>query len=580
MSLDNRKAFLFSANRGSLTADCDSPGYREHCKCAVLNNIVNTALGKPRYLQARTVDRQVICLIGQSFLFSAILASVRALYIKRRLFPGLWCSKITSKMLDVVIIGAGISGINSAYRIQSTFPNRSYAILEARDALGGTWDLFRYPGIRSDSDLFTFGFSWHPWRQDNPIAAGESIAKYVRDTSEQYGITKHIHFRHKLLGADWSSNENLWSLSVEHEGKVNTMAARFIIFSTGYYDYNQPLHSPIPGLENFSGQRIHPQFWPEDLDYTDKNVAIVGSGATAVTLLPKMAEKARKCTMVQRSPTYILSLPNRQRSLLSYILPDSWYRKMQRVQWIVVSRIFFLFCQSFPWLARLILRLHTKAQLPKHIPWNPHFNPRYNPWDQRLCVSPDGDFYKALRDGRADVKTDTIDTITETGMQFSSGDSLENIDILVTATGLRLQIAGGASITVDGVPNPISEKYLWNGVMLQDIPNASFVIGYTNASWTLGADATALFLCRFLRWMDDRGLVAAVPRVPKGAGLQDRRLLNLNSTYVTSAEGSLPKAADRGPWQPRDNYLSDLRFAKWGTFNRDLEVVEKEKKSL
>lgn len=476
---------------------------------------------------------------------------------------------------DVVIIGGGISGINAAYRVQSAFPNHSYAILEARDALGGTWDLFRYPGIRSDSDLFTFGFAWHPWNQDNPIATGESIAKYLRNTADEYKITPHIHLQHKVLAADWSSDENLWSLTVEHDGKTKIMNARFIVWGTGYYDYNQPLHSPIPGLDNFRGQVIHPQFWPEDLDYTDKNIAIVGSGATAVTLLPNLAEKARLCTMVQRSPTYILSLPNRNQSIWSYFLPSSWSRKLQRISWIWTSRLFFLFCQSFPWLARFILSMRTKSQLPAHIPWNPHFNPRYNPWDQRLCVSPDGDFYKALRKGRADIKTDTIDQVTENGIKFASGDSLENLDILITATGLRLQIAGGASITVDGEPVHIGEKYLWNGVMLQDVPNASFVIGYTNASWTLGADATAHFITRLLRWMEDNSVVAATPRLAANTHLEDRRLLNLNSTYVTVAEKHLPKAADRAPWRPRDNYISDLSFAKWGNFNQDLHVVKK-----
>lgn len=279
--------------------------------------------------------------------------------------------------------------------------------------------------------------------------------------------------------------------------------------------------------------------------------------------------------MVQRSPTYIFSLPNRNRSIWSWFLPSSWSRKLQRISWIWTSRIFFLFCQSFPWLARFILRARTQSQLPKNVPLDPHFNPCYNPWDQRLCVSPDGDFYKALRKGRADIKTDTIDHVTEKGMKFTSGDSLDNIDILITATGLRLQIAGGASITVDGEPAQISQKYLWNGVMMQDIPNSSFVIGYTNASWTLGADATAHFITRLLRWMDNNGVVVATPRVAKGEQLQDRRLLNLNSTYVTIAERDLPKAADRGPWRPRDNYLSDLTFAKWGNFNRGLEVVRK-----
>ncbi|GIJ90832.1 hypothetical protein Asppvi_009795 [Aspergillus pseudoviridinutans] len=478
---------------------------------------------------------------------------------------------------DIIIVGAGISGINAAYRIQSQFPNYRYAILEARNAIGGTWDLFKYPGIRSDSDLFTFGFSWNPWNQDNPIAEGASISKYMRDTAAQYGIDKHIHFQHRLLAADWSSADNVWKLAVDHEGEPKSYTARFVIFGTGYYNYHEPLTADVPGLSQFQGKVIHPQFWPEDLDYTDKKVVIIGSGATAVTLLPKMAEKAAKVTMLQRSPTYILALPNRQSSLLSWILPNTVNRKLQRLRWIITSRIFFLFCQTFPWMARLILKLSVVRQLPKNVPHDPHFKPRYNPWDQRLCICPDGDFFKSLHSGHANVKTDTIRQVTANGIELNSGDFLD-ADIIVTATGLKLQIAGGTSITVDGEKQRVSDKYLWNGVMLQDLPNASFVIGYTNASWTLGADATALFVCRLLKWMERHHKVAAVPRLNPvlGRQMQPRRLLNLNSTYVTAAEKDLPKAADRGPWQPRDNYLSDLMFAKYGRLDEGLEWVNGE----
>ncbi|KAF4212509.1 hypothetical protein CNMCM8980_000905 [Aspergillus fumigatiaffinis] len=478
---------------------------------------------------------------------------------------------------DIIIVGAGISGINAAYRIQSQLPNHRYAILEARNAIGGTWDLFKYPGIRSDSDLFTFGFSWNPWNQDNPIAEGASISKYMRDTAAQYGIDKHIHFQHRLLAADWSSADNVWKLAVEHEGEPKTYTARFVIFGTGYYNYHEPLAADVPGLSQFQGQVIHPQFWPEDLDYTDKKVVIIGSGATAITLLPKMAEKAAKVTMLQRSPTYILSLPNRQSSLLSWILPNTVNRKLQRLRWIFTSRLFFLFCQTFPWMARLLLKLSVVRQLPKNMPYDPHFKPRYNPWDQRLCICPDGDFFKSLHTGHADVKTDTIRQVTANGIELNSGDFLD-ADIIVTATGLKLQIAGGTSITVDGEKQRVSDKYLWNGVMLQDLPNASFVIGYTNASWTLGADATALFVCRLLKWMERHHKLAATPRLNPvlARQMQPRRLLNLNSTYVTAAEKDLPKAADRGPWQPRENYLSDLTFAKYGRLDEGLELVDGE----
>lgn len=479
----------------------------------------------------------------------------------------------SERRFDVVIVGAGISGINAAYRIQSELPGYSYAVLEARDAIGGTWDLFRYPGIRSDSDLFTFGFSWQPWKSDNPIAEGGSISRYMRDTARQHGIDSHILFRHKLAAADWSSADSTWSLSVNHDGEDKTYTARFVIFGTGYYDYQNPLQTNIPGLDRFQGQTIHPQFWPEDLDYSDKRVVIIGSGATAVTLLPKMAERAARTTMLQRSPTYILSLPNRSMNPLSWVLPSSWFAKWQRISWILTSRLFFLFCQRFPWLARMLLRLSVSRQLPGHIPHDPHFRPRYNPWDQRLCVCPDGDFFKSLHSGRADVKTDTIESVTEGGLRLGSGDALD-ADIIVTATGLRLQIAGGAAISVDGRKVDIADKYLWNGVMLQDVPNASFVIGYTNASWTLGADATALSVTRLLKNLESRKVVAATPRVADASRLQQRRLLNLNSTYVSVAEKSLPKAADRGPWRPRDNYMSDYVFSQYGKLDEELELVK------
>ncbi|RJE21585.1 Flavin-binding monooxygenase [Aspergillus sclerotialis] len=474
---------------------------------------------------------------------------------------------------DVIIIGGGISGINAAYRIQSELPGYTYALLEARDSIGGTWDLFRYPGIRSDSDLFTFGFSWHPWNQDNPIAEGGSIAKYMKETAKEHGIDKHILHRHRLLSANWSTADSTWSLNVDNDGVEKNYTARFIIFGTGYYDYHTPLQTTIPGLDDFQGEIIHPQFWPEDLDYENKKVVIIGSGATAITLLPKMAEKASRVTMLQRSPTYILSLPNRNTNLLGLFLPTTWFRKIQRISWIWTSRLFFLFCQKFPWLARLILRLSVSRQLPKHIPHDPHFRPRYNPWDQRLCVCPDGDFFKSLHTGRADVKTDTIDHVTPDGIQLNSGDKLD-ADIIVTATGLKLQIAGGANISVDGKKMSIPEKYLWNGVMLQDIPNASFVIGYTNASWTLGADATALFITRLLKNLESRKMIAATPKMPEGSQIKQRRLLNLNSTYVSVAEKNLPKAADRGPWQPRDNYISDYLFSQYGKLDDCLELTK------
>ncbi|KAI9369162.1 hypothetical protein BJX61DRAFT_174257 [Aspergillus egyptiacus] len=481
---------------------------------------------------------------------------------------------------DVVIIGAGISGINSAYRLQTQFPHLRYTILEAREQLGGTWDLFKYPGIRSDSDLFTFGFSWHPWDQGNPIAEGPAIVEYLKRTTAQYGIDRHIQYKQRLHGADWSSTDNAWSLSVENtdDEQMNVLSARFIIFGTGYYDYHTPLQADIPGLDQFTGEIVHPQFWPENLDYSNKRIVIIGSGATAVTLLPNLVEKAQHVTMLQRSPTYILPLPNRNRSLLQYILPASISRRLMRVSWMITSRIFFLFCQTFPLLARFVLRQTTKRRLPKNIPWDPHFRPRYNPWDQRLCVSPDGDFYASLHTGKADVKTDTIASVTPKGIRLNSGEFLD-ADMIVPATGLRLRIAGGSSVTVDGVPVKPNDKLLWHGMMLQDVPNAAFIIGYTNASWTLGADATALSFCRILKNMEKRGHTTVIPRLSPAlaSNIQPRRLLNLSSTYVTKAERELPRAGDRGPWVPRDNYFSDLWFAKYGDLEEGMEYVGEKK---
>lgn len=477
---------------------------------------------------------------------------------------------------DVIIVGAGISGINSAYHIQDQLPGFSYAILEAREDLGGTWDLFRYPGIRSDSDLFTFGFAFNPWNYSNPIADGSAIKQYMRETAQKYGIDEHILLRHRLSSADWSKTDNTWSLAVDADGELKTITAGFIIFGTGYYDYNEPRKADIPGLDSFQGQIVHPQFWPEDLDYKNKKVVIIGSGATAITLLPKMAKEAANVTMLQRSPTWIQSIPNRTNNRrLSYLLPTSLYHRLQRVIWIQRQRIFFLFCQFFPSLSAWYLKLGVKWHLPSHVAYDPHFKPRYNPWDQRLCVCPDGDFFNSLRNGKANVCTDTIKTVTKNGITLNSSETLD-ADIIITATGLKLQIAGGVALTVDGQKFDISSKYMWNGVMLQDLPNAAFVIGYTNASWTLGAEATAKCIVRLIKMLDSRKLVAAVPSVKDedASLLQERPLVQLKSTYIIDGPRVFPRAADRGPWQPRDHYGKDIRFATKGNLDDGLEFVQ------
>jgi cation diffusion facilitator CzcD-associated flavoprotein CzcO len=475
---------------------------------------------------------------------------------------------------DVIIVGAGISGINAAYRLQEKLPNYSYTVLEARDTIGGTWDLFRYPGIRSDSDLITFGFAWHPWEKQNPIADGASILSYMKESAAISGVDKHILFKHYLSSASWSSKDGLWTLCVIKNEQKIYFSARFLVFGTGYYDYNEPMKAEIPGIDNFGGQVIHPQFWPEDLDYTDKNVVVIGSGATAVTLIPQLAQKAAKATMLQRSPTYIVSLPNRTsaRPWLSYILPDKWYHKLRRLAWVFTSRLFVLWCRRYPNAATKLITKGVTKQLPVTIPYDPHFKPIYRPWEQRLCICPDGDFFKALRSGKGAVETGTIKQVVKDGIELNSGSKLD-ADIIVTATGLKMRLAGGVSLEVDGRPFDISQKFMWNGVMLQDLPNASFIIGYTDASWTLGADATAQFICRFLKHLDRKNCIAAIPYAEDSSKLTPGQILNLTSTYVTAAQKVLPKSASQAPWTARKGFLQDSLWANYGNIDRGLKFI-------
>ncbi|KAH8736191.1 hypothetical protein BGZ61DRAFT_472544 [Ilyonectria robusta] len=477
---------------------------------------------------------------------------------------------------DVIIVGAGLAGINAAYRLQCALPHLSYVILEARDEIGGTWDLFRYPGIRSDSDLYTFGFAWQPWDQGTTLGEGGAIVTYMKKAAQKYGIDKHIHYERRLKTASWSTPEQKWTLKVE-DTQTHTETqyrARFTMLCTGYYDFHQGLEADIPGLGNFKGQTVHPQFWPEDINYTDKQVILIGSGATAITLIPKLAEKAARTTMVQRSPSYILSIPNggKKPSWVVRFLPRRWAHAYTRLSFLVWSRCIWLFCQTFPNLARKRLRKGVEKELPPHLPYDPHFNPRYNPWDQRVCLTPNADFFKCLHTGKADIKTGTIKEVVADGIVLNNApDDKIPADIIITATGLKLQIAGGATIEVDGVPVKPAEKYFWNGVMLQDVPNLSLVIGYATISWTLGVDTAALLTCRLLRKMEKKKMSSATPRAEQGTALTPRRLFNLSSTYVAVAESELPRAADQAPWQPRTNYLSDYWFVKLGNLEKGLQ---------
>ncbi|KAL7619436.1 hypothetical protein AAE478_009975 [Parahypoxylon ruwenzoriense] len=477
---------------------------------------------------------------------------------------------------DVVVIGAGISGISTAYYLETQAPGTSYAILEGRSRLGGTWDLFRYPGIRSDSNMTTFGFSWSPWTRDEVLGTAEQILAYMQKSAESFGIDKNIHFNRHVHYANWNTAAKSWALTVTNgQGKKETYHAKFIILGTGYYDYEQPLDTHIPGLSNFGGQVIHPQFWPEELNYSGKDIVVIGSGATAVTLIPSMAEKAKSVTMLQRSPSYIVSQRRRNKEgllvrLVQEVLPTRVTRWVKRFRSIVMSSFFYYFCQAFPARAKNALRKATIKQLPANMSWDPHFNPRYNPWEQRMCLCPGGDFYAALRSGKAGVITDTIENITETEIQLSSGQTVKP-DIIITATGLKLQFGGGIKLSVDGEEIDSASKFTWKGCMIQDVPNLGFIMGYVNVSWTLGAEVTGQMLARLLRLMKKRGAEVAVPRLQNSETMHEKPVFSLTSTYMKDANRLFPMAGS-GIWNHKRNYLLDVVSAQWGDISKGLSM--------
>jgi cation diffusion facilitator CzcD-associated flavoprotein CzcO len=513
--------------------------------------------------------------------------------------------------VDVVIVGAGISGINFARRLQESHPSLSFVILEGRNSIGGTWDFFKYPGIRSDSDLYTFGFSWYPWREDRAIADAMSIKRYLTEAINFANLDSHIQLLHKVVKADFSEESAQWELKIENDrhAKVSdekvvhsaykmrptncdliceqSLRCRYTIFGTGYYDYEQAMPATIPGLGNFKKEIIHPQFWPEDLDYRNKNVVIIGSGATAVTLLPSLAKKAKHVTMLQRSPGYIACMDNTTPPILKMLMPDKLLYVFLRWWFLTSLFMHYQFCRAFPALAKRNLKETMEHKLPPSIPVDPHFSPRYNPWEQRLCLSPDGDFFDCLRAGTASISTGQIKGFTEKGICLQSGETIDDVDIVVTATGLRLVFAGKIEISVNGQNVDVSEKILWRGCMLEDVPNACFIMGYTNASWTLGADASAVLFCRLMSNMACSQQSSATPRfegtAKERAAMKTSSFLNLNSTYVQKATDSLPKTGDTGPWKMRRNYYFDICTARWANLSDGILYRKKtltEKKTL
>lgn len=427
-------------------------------------------------------------------------------------------------------------------------------------------------GIRSDSDLFTFGFAWRPWAGKHSIAHGSLIAKYVRDCAEEEGIDKKIKFKHRVNQLAWSTESKTWTLDLTvNETSSSTLRSRFVLLGTGYYDYHDPLQADIPGIQNFTGTLVHPQFWPKDLDLEDKKVVIIGSGATAITLLPSIAKTAKHVTMLQRSPSYILSIPNEDlaEKVIRLLFPKMLARKLIRFKWVVVPLVLVTFCRRFPRLARKLLLFLTAKELPKGMPLEPNFTPRYNPWEQRLCMCPEADFYESLRSGRGSIKTDVIQTVNETSIQLQSGDELQP-DIIVTATGLKLRIAGGIEIFVDGEQYHIGDHFLWKFAMMDELPNAIFAFGYVDASWTLGADATAKLACRMLKKMKENGTTMVVPRMEDEERLHIKKVpfLDLKATYVHRAQNVLPGVGDRSVWQRRSYYWRDLAVAVYGNLKK------------
>ena len=470
--------------------------------------------------------------------------------------------------LDVLIIGAGISGIGAAYYLQMQQPGKSYAILEARGATGGTWDLFRYPGIRSDSDLHTFGYEFKPWEDEDAIASADKILAYLRETVAENGIDRHIRLHHKVLAAAWSSRDARWHVDVERAGSRVTISASWLFAAGGYYRYDSGFTPAFEGREKFRGQIVHPQHWPEDLDYRGKRVVVIGSGATAVTLVPAMADDAAHVTMLQRSPTYIMPVPSKDAiaNTLKKVLGNRRGYAVSRQKNMVQQRAVYRLCQRYPRAARRAIRYINARQLPKGYPVDEHFNPSYNPWDQRLCAVPNADLFKAIKDGKASVVTDRIVAFTERGIALESGDELE-ADIIVTATGLNLQAFGGISLTIDGAPVHLTDTVAYKGMLLSGVPNFAFVFGYTNSSWTLKVGPLCEHFCRLLAHMDAHGYDICVPEAP--SGLATRPLLDLSAGYVRRAVDQFPRQGETGPWQVVMDFRRDVEVLRDGPVSDD-----------
>ena len=464
-----------------------------------------------------------------------------------------------------MIVGAGLSGIGAAAHLQMDCPGESFAILEGRAALGGTWDLFRYPGVRSDSDMFTLGYRFRPWTDPKAIADGPSILEYIRDTAKEFGIDEKIRYEHRVVQAVWSTNEALWTVETavgEEKSKVR-LTCNFLYLCTGYYDYDKGYTPEFAGMEQFQGNIVHPQKWTDDIDYNGKKVVVIGSGATAVTLVPALATQAAHVTMLQRSPTYIVSRPAEDKiaNFLRSILPNRAAYAITRWKNVLLGMFFYNLSRKRPSVMKELIAKGVKKNLGEEVAAE-HFTPVYNPWDQRLCLIPDADLFHSIKDGKATVVTDHIETFTPNGIQLKSGEHLD-ADIIVTATGLVMKIMAGMNLVVDGETVDMSKKFAYKGMMFSDVPNLASALGYTNASWTLKCDLTAQYICRMLKFMDENGYAICTPRL-NDPTVEPIPVVDFNSGYIQRAIKTLPSQGSKHPWRLHQNYVKDLRMLRYG----------------
>ena len=474
--------------------------------------------------------------------------------------------------VDVLIVGAGLSGVGAARHLQDKCPGRSYAILEAREAIGGTWDLFRYPGIRSDSDMHTLGYRVRPWTEAKAIADGPSILRYVREEASENGIDRHIRFNHRVVRAEWSSADARWDVEAERTdtGETVHLTCGFLYACSGYYSYDEGYSPEFPGTNRFQGQIIHPQHWPEDLDYSGKRVVVIGSGATAVTLVPAMADKAAHVTMLQRSPSYVMTIPGEDpvANAVRRVLPDRAAYPVVRWKNVALATLLYRASRRWPRRVAKMIRSMTERQLPEGYDVDTHFKPDYDPWDQRMCMVPNGDLFQAIRDDKASIVTDHIETFTETGIKLRSGEEIE-ADIVVTATGLNLLAFGGMEFVVDGRKVDLPETMAYKSMMLSGVPNFAYAIGYTNASWTLKADLASEYVCRLLNHMESRGRRVAVPE--RDPSVDEEPFLDFQAGYVLRSLDQFPKQGSKAPWKVTMNYARDLVSLRYGSVTESMK---------